>query len=167
MLMKHACVRLRGAFAWWLVCALTGFVASSAQAEDFYQDKQIKLAVASDPGGGYDAYARVLARHWSNHIPGKPQIIIQNMPGAGGLKAANFIAHVAPKDGLTVGALQNSIGYEPMMGISGGKENAQFDVLKLNWIGSMAKEVAVTVFWNPPPVKNFPPVAKSRLSVLR
>src|SRR3954454_22189116 len=155
MLVKHACARLRGAFVWPLACALTGLIVSPAQAEDFYQDKQIKLAVASDPGGGYDAYARVLARHWSNHIPGMPQIIIQNMPGAGGLKAANFIAHVAPKDGLTVGALQNSIGYEPMMGISGGKENAQFDVLKMNWIGSMAKEVAVTVFWNPPPVKDF------------
>src|SRR5436305_324365 len=117
MLGKYTGGRLRAPFIWSLACVLIGLIGSAAQAEDFYQDKQIKLAVASDPGGGYGAYARVLARHWSNHIPGKPQIIIQNMPGAGGLKAANFIAHVAPKDGLTVGALQNSIGYEPMMGI--------------------------------------------------
>jgi tripartite-type tricarboxylate transporter receptor subunit TctC len=67
----------------------------------------------------------------------------------------NLIANGVAKDGLTVGAVQNSIGYEPMMGISGGKENAQFDPLKMNWIGSMAKEVAVTVFWNPSPVHSF------------
>jgi hypothetical protein len=164
MLMKYACARLRCAFVWPLAYALSGLIVSAAQAEDFYQDKQIKLAVASDPGGGYDTYARVLARHWSNHIPGKPQIIIQNMPGAGGLKAANFIAHVAPKDGLTVGALQNSIGYEPMMGISGGKENAQFDVLKWNWVGSMAKEVGVTVFWNPPPVHSLEELTKKEVT---
>jgi tripartite-type tricarboxylate transporter receptor subunit TctC len=149
---KHACAGLRVVWLGSLACAVAGAMTHFAQAEDFYQDKQIKLVVGSDPGGGYDTYARVLARHWSNHIPGKPQIIIQNMPGAGGLKTANFIAHLAPKDGLTVGAPQNNVGYEPMMGISGGKENAQFDVLKMNWIGSMAKEVAVTVFWNPPPV---------------
>jgi tripartite-type tricarboxylate transporter receptor subunit TctC len=155
MTMEHARAWLRGAVTCSLVCTSFGLIVAPAQAQDFYQDKQIKLVVGSDPGGGYDTYARVLARHWSNHIPGKPQIVIQNMPGAGGLKTANFIAHVAPKDGLTVGALQNNVGYEPMMGISGGKENAQFDVLKMNWIGSMAKGVAVTVFWNPPPVKNF------------
>ena len=155
MTMQHARVWVCWAFTSSLACVVPDSIASLAEAQDFYQDKQIKLVVGSDPGGGYDTYARVLARHWSNHIPGKPQIVIQNMPGAGGLKTANFIAHVAPKDGLTVGALQNNVGYEPMMGISGGKENAQFDVLKMNWIGSMAKEVAVTVFWNPPPVKSF------------
>jgi tripartite-type tricarboxylate transporter receptor subunit TctC len=152
MMLQRACAWVRWAFACLWMCIVSCFAVYSAQAQDFYQDKQIKLVVGSDPGGGYDTYARVLARHWSNYIPGKPQIVIQNMPGAGGLKTANFIAHVAPKDGLTVGALQNNVGYEPMMGISGGKENAQFDVLKMNWIGSMAKEVAVTVFWNPPPV---------------
>lgn len=150
--MEHAGAWLHRVLVWSLTWATLGLLTCAADAEDFFQDKQIKLIVPSNTGGGYDAYARVLARHWPNHIPGSPQVIIQNMPGAGGLKAANYIAHLAPKDGLTVGALQNSIGYEPMMGISGGKENAQFDVLKMNWVGSMAKEVAVTVFWNPPPV---------------
>jgi len=130
-------------------------IATPSAADDFYRDKQIKLIVPSTTGGGYDAYARVLSRHWGKHIPGNPQIILQHMPGAGGLKAANYLAQVAPRDGLTVAALQNSVGYEPMMGISGGKENAQFDVLKFNWLGSMAKEVAVTVFWNPSPVRTF------------
>jgi tripartite-type tricarboxylate transporter receptor subunit TctC len=138
-----------------LACISLVLATPAARAQGFYHDKQIKLIVPSTTGGGYDAYARVLSRHWGKHIPGNPQIVLQHMPGAGGLKAANYIAHVAPKDGLTVAALQNSVGYEPMMGISGGKENAQFDVLKFNWLGSMAKEVAVSVFWNPPPVKNF------------
>jgi tripartite-type tricarboxylate transporter receptor subunit TctC len=126
-----------------------------ADAQDFFKGKQIKLIVGSGSGGGYDAYARLLARHWPDHIPGKPEIVVQNLPGAGSLKAMNYIANAAPKDGLSVGAVQNSIGYEPMMGISGGKENAQFDPLKVNWLGSMAKEVAVTVFWNPSPVHSF------------
>ena len=137
------------------VCALLALLAWPALAADYYQGKQIKLIVGSDTGGGYDAYARVLARHWPNHIPGKPEIIVQNIPGAGSLKAMNYIANAATHEGLEIGAVQNSIGYEPMMGISGGKENAQFDVLKMNWIGSLAKEVAVTVLWNPPPVKSF------------
>lgn len=135
------------------VCAALAWIAYPAVAEDYYEGKQIKLIVGSDTGGGYDAYARVLARHWSDYIPGKPEIIVQNMPGAGSLKAMNYMANGAPKDGLNVGAVQNSIGYEPMMGVSGGKENAQFDVLKMNWVGSLAKEVAVTVMWNPSPVK--------------
>jgi tripartite-type tricarboxylate transporter receptor subunit TctC len=136
-----------------------------AHAEDFFEGKQIKVVVGSDPGGGYDTYARVLARHWSNHIPGKPQIIIQNMPGAGGLKAMNYVAQVGTKDGLTVGAVQNGIGYEPMMGVSGGKENAQFDPLTMNWLGSMAKEVAVTVFWNPPPVRTIEDLTRTEVTV--
>lgn len=129
-----------------------GLTVNSASAQDFFRGKQIKLVVGSGTGGGYDTNARLLARHWADHIPGHPDVIVQNMPGAGSLKAMNYLANVAPKDGLTVGGVQNSIGYEPMMGISGGKENAHFDPLKMNWIGSMSKEVAVTVFWNPSPV---------------
>jgi tripartite-type tricarboxylate transporter receptor subunit TctC len=126
-----------------------------ALARDFYQGKQITLVVASDPGGGYDAYARLLAMRLSEHIPGNPNIVIENMPGAGGLKAMNYIATVAPKDGTYLGAMQNGIAYEPMMGISGGKGNSHFDPLKVNWVGSMGKEVAVTALWNPATAHDF------------
>jgi tripartite-type tricarboxylate transporter receptor subunit TctC len=139
-------------FANLALAAALGLTASAASAEDFYQGKELRIVVGSDTGGGYDAYARILAQYWSKYIPGHPQIIVQNMPGAGSLAAMNYIANVAAKDGLTVGAMQNSIGYEPMMGISGGKENDHFDVLKMNWVGSMSKEVAITILWNPPPV---------------
>jgi tripartite-type tricarboxylate transporter receptor subunit TctC len=126
--------------------------AYSASADDFYQGKQIKIVVGSAVGGGYDAYARLLSRHWSKHIPGQPQIIIQNMAGAGGLASMNYVANVAAHDGLTVGAVQNIVVYEPLIARSGGKSNARFDALKVNWIGSMTKEASVTVLWNPPPV---------------
>jgi tripartite-type tricarboxylate transporter receptor subunit TctC len=154
----------RCSFAWpALVAAVigAGALAEPASAQNFYQDKQIKLVVGSEPGGGYDTYARLLARYWPKYIQGAPQIVVQNMPGAGSLKAMNYMAHVAPKDGLTIGAVQNSIGYEPMMGISGGKENAQFDPLKMTWIGSMAKEVAVTMLWNPTPIKTVEDLTKT------
>jgi len=135
---------------------LTGTaVASPAYARDFYQGKQISLVVGSDTGGGYDACARLLARYWPKYIPGNPTIVVRNMPGAGSLNAMNFVANAAPKDGLTVGAPQNTIGYEPIMGLSGSRENARFDARKLNWLGSMSKEVSIPILWNPPPVSSF------------
>jgi tripartite-type tricarboxylate transporter receptor subunit TctC len=134
-----------------LGAALTG----PAYAKEFYQGKQITLIVGSDTGGGYDACARLLARHWPKYIPGNPSVLVRNMPGAGSLNAMNFVANVAPKDGMTVGAPQNTIGYEPMMGLSGGRQNARFNPIKLNWLGSMSKEVSVPLLWNPPPVSSF------------
>ena len=135
--------------------ALGAALAGPAYAKEFYQGKQINLVVGSDTGGGYDACARLLARHWPKYIPGSPLVIVRNMPGAGSLNAMNYVANVAPKDGLTVGAPQNTIGYEPMMGLSGARENARFDPIKLNWLGSMSKEVSVPLLWNPAPVGSF------------
>jgi tripartite-type tricarboxylate transporter receptor subunit TctC len=126
----------------------------SARAQALYQGKQITIVVGSGAGGGYDACARLLARFWPKYIPGNPVVVVRNMPGAGSLNAMNFIANVAPKDGLTVGAPQNTIGYEPLMGLSGSKENAHFDPTKLPWLGSMSKEVSVPILWNPAPVKS-------------
>ena len=125
-----------------------------ARAQDFYHGKQIRIVVGSDPGGGYDAYARLLARHWSEVIPGAPSVVVQNMAGAGSLKAMNYVANNAPKDGTTIAGVQNHIGYEPMLGISGGgaTDAVQFDPLKVNWIGSAAKEVSVTVIWHTSPI---------------
>lgn len=151
-----------------LSCAAAGALslsAGQASAANFYEGKQIRLVVASAPGGGYDEYARLLAEHLADHIPGKPDIVVENMPGAGGLKAMNYIANVAPEDGTYLGAMQNGIGYEPMMGISGGKGNAHFDPLKVNWVGSMAKEVGVTVLWNPPPVHSFEGLKRKTVTV--
>src|SRR3954469_21913605 len=88
------------------ILAVAALLAAQARADDvadFYKGKRINLIVSYGTGGGYDVYARVLARHMGRHIPGNPSIIIQNMPGAGSLRGANYIYNVAPKDGTVFG----------------------------------------------------------------
>src|SRR5437879_3853177 len=96
-------------------------LAPSAFAEDFYKGKQIRLLVGSDAGGGYDAWARLMARYWPDYIPGNPTFIVQNMPGASSLTAINYVANSVPKDGTVIAAVQNQIGYEPLLDLSGSK----------------------------------------------
>lgn len=115
-----------------------------------YKGQQVKLIISSPPGGGYDTYARTIARHIGNHLPGNPTIVAQNMPGAGGVKAANYLYTVAPKDGLTVGNLQNTVPFEPMY----GNKQATFDTAKFNWLGSPSKEVALLTVWHTVPVNS-------------
>ena len=92
-------------------------------------------------GGGYDTYARVLARHMGRHIPGNPAIVVQNAPGAGSMRAANTIYNVAPKDGTTFGMFGRGIALEPLIGTS----PAQFEASKFLWLGSGTEEAAVVV----------------------
>ncbi|MDB5569652.1 MAG: family tricarboxylate transporter, receptor protein, partial [Hyphomicrobiales bacterium] len=91
---------------------------AGAQADpaDFYRGKQVQLIVGYGPGGGYDVYARVLARHMGAHMPGEPTIVVQNMPGAGSLRAANYIANVAPRDGTAMAAIDRQLPLTAVMG---------------------------------------------------
>ncbi len=110
--------------------------AGSARAdpvEDFYKGKQIEIIVGTGPGGGYDIYARLLAQHISRFVPGAPTAIVRNMPGAGGLRAANHIYQNAPRDGLSIGTFARDI---ITFGVLGGNANVQYDVRKFNWLGS-------------------------------
>ena len=91
-----------------LATGMTGLARADA-VEDFYKGKTITMIVSYGPGGGYDIYGRILAQHMSKHIPGKPTIIINNMPGAGSLKGANYIYNVAPKDGAAFGIFARNI----------------------------------------------------------
>lgn len=115
----------------------------------FYKDKQVRVVIGYTTGGGYDSYARVLARFIGKHIPGQPIVITQNMPGAGSLLATNWIANAAPRDGTIIGAINRGIPFEPLTGGAG----VQFDPLKLGWIGSLGKEVNVTIAWHTSKVK--------------
>ncbi len=160
------CIGARCLLACAILAAALDLSANPAAAQDFFQGKQIRIVVGSAPGGGYDAYARVLSRHWAKHIPGEPKIIVQHMPGAGGLVSMNHVANVAAKDGLTVGAVQNVVVYEPLMGGQRGKSNAQFDPIKVNWIGSMTKEVFIPFLFNPPPVKSVQELIDTRKEVV-
>ena len=110
---------------------------------DFYSGKTVRIQVGFGPGGGYDIYARTLARHMARYIPGNPSVIVQNMPGAGSLKVVNFLYGVAPKDGTVFGTFARGIVLEPLLGHS---EGIQFEAPKFNWIGSIANEVSVCAF---------------------
>jgi tripartite-type tricarboxylate transporter receptor subunit TctC len=116
--------------------------AGTAQAQaEFFKDKTVNLYVGYSPGGGYDVYARILARFMGAHIPGKPTVVVSNMPGAGSLRAANYIYNVATKDGLSFGTVARGAAFDPLFGLPG----TQFDAAKFNWIGSANDEVSVCV----------------------
>jgi tripartite-type tricarboxylate transporter receptor subunit TctC len=129
------------------------FAQSSSQAGDavakFYQGRQMYLICYSDAGSTYDVYARLLARHMNQHIPGTPSFVVQNMPGAGGLKATDYLYNIAAKDGTVIGAISRGNPFEPLLG--GVKTN--FDPLKFTWLGSMNREVSLAVSWHTVPVK--------------
>jgi len=107
--------------------------ARADEVADFYKGKTVQLVVGYGPGGGYDVYARVLSRHIGKHIPGNPTIVVQNMPGAGSLRAANYLYSVAPKDGTVFGTFARNM---PLMGLLKTNQNVQFDPKKFPWLGS-------------------------------
>lgn len=104
----------------------------------------IDLYVGYTSGGGYDVYARALARHMDRHIPGHSTIVPKNMPGAGSLVLANWLYNVAPRDGSVFGIIGRGTGFDPLF----GSKKAQFDASRFNWIGSMNDEVSVCVAWH-------------------
>ncbi len=99
---------------------------------DFYRGKQINVVVGYGTGGGYDVYARMIARHLGKYIPGNPSIIVQNMPGAASLRAVNYLYNAAPKDGTVIATFARDM---PLIGIL-GHPNARFDPRRLTWLGS-------------------------------
>lgn len=133
--------------------------ASADEIEDFYRDKRIEIFISSTPGGGNDVSARLIARFMTNHVPGHPTIIARNMPGAGGVTAANHIYNVAPQDGTAIGMIQNSALFEPLY----GNDKARFDVNRTNWIGSPNKDVGALIVWHKVPVDTFEEARKRGL----
>lgn len=116
---------------------------------DFYKGKDLKLVVGSDAGGGYDVYARALVRHFAKHLPGHPNIIVQNMQGAGGVVATNWLYNISPKDGTVFGMPQRGTPFLPFF----GKPGPKFDPVKFNWIGSLNNETGVITLWHTAKVK--------------
>src|SRR3977135_631676 len=124
--------------------ALTPAHAADAVA-DFYKGKTVQVLVGFGPGGGYDLYARTLARYLGRHIPGNPTVVPQNMPGAGGIKVMNYLYNVARKDGTVIGTFARGLVVEPLLGHAQG---TQFEAAKFSWIGSVSNEVSVCAFWS-------------------
>lgn len=133
----------------WAIALAVGmaFVSGSARAEDvaaFYKGRQISWILSADAGGGYAAYARAFASYFADHIPGKPNIVIQHMPGGGGLRAMNHLYAVAPRDGATIGLVHSSVPFAPLYGIRG----ASFEPRQMGWIGSIATSRGICVAWH-------------------
>jgi Tripartite tricarboxylate transporter family receptor len=132
--------RIVGAIA---VC-LCGVLNAFGRADQpFYQGKVLDIVVFSTPGGPYDTYARLLATFLSNHIPGAPKVVVENMPGAGGLSAARYLYSEAPKDGTTIGELSQTLVFEPLLGVNA----VNLDYTKFGWLGSMSQSTAIYVSW--------------------
>jgi tripartite-type tricarboxylate transporter receptor subunit TctC len=133
----------------------------AAAADPFFKDKQIRLIVGSAPGGGYDAYGRLLAQYMRPHIPGNPTILVQNMPGAGSLVAANYIYNVAPKDGTVFGAVNALLATDPLL----YPERVKFDPRQFRWLGSALRENHAGFAWYTSHVTSFDDVLKNELIV--
>lgn len=143
----------RRAAIWAVPCAML-WLTSAAAAQDnvgaFYKGKTLDMIVSSGVGGGQDANARLIARHWPRHIPGAPNMVVKNMPGAGHLRAANFMANQAPKDGTVIAALVPSFVLSQVLQTSKG---IQFDAAAFNWIGASAANNSTFYVWSTSPVK--------------
>jgi tripartite-type tricarboxylate transporter receptor subunit TctC len=126
-----------------LIALATGTARAQDSVAQFYKGKQINLYVGSSAGGGYDTYARLLARRFSGYIPGNPTIVVQNMPGAGSIKAANYLYNIAPKDGTTFGGFSRGAFLDPLLGRA---EGVQYVAAKYGWLGSISNEVGVCAF---------------------
>ena len=128
---------------------------------DFYKGKNVDLTIGYSAGGGYDVYARLLARHMGRFIPGNPAIVPKNMPGAGSLVLANWLYNVAPKDGTAFGTIGRGAAFDPLL----GSTKAQFDAAKFNWLGSMNDEVSVCVSWYTTGITSLEQVKHNELTV--
>ena len=125
--------------------------ASAQSVEDFYQKRQITLIVSTTASGGYDTYARTFARSFPRHMPANPSVIVQNMPGAGGLRATNYLEEKAAKDGTVIATVHSSMMTAPLLGI----EQANFDPRQLSMIGNITKEQQFCVSWGTALIKTF------------
>ncbi len=123
---------------------------ADSQAAPYYQGKTIRLIVGNSPGGGYDRLARLFAKYLPKYIPGKPAVIVENMPGGATIVAANYVYRVAKADGLVLGALGRGLPFAQLLKAEGVK----FDMARFTWIGSAAVESTVLVLRTDLPYKN-------------
>jgi tripartite-type tricarboxylate transporter receptor subunit TctC len=145
-------------------CAAVLFAVALAHAQtpaDFFKGKTVEIYVGYSVGGGYDLYARLLARHMGKHIPGNPTIVPKNMEGAASLRLANWLYQVAPKDGTVFGTIGRGTAFDPIF----GQKGAQFDATKFTWIGSANDEVSVCVALQTSGIAKFSDVLQKELTI--
>lgn len=133
------------------VAAATTAPAIADTVADFYRGKTLNMVISVSPGGGYDVLGRTVARHIVRHIPGTPTAVPRNMPGAGGIVAMKHLAANAPRDGATLGLVQNNAPLEPLF----GTPEADYDPTKVNWVGTPSLETGLLIVWRNSPFKTF------------
>jgi tripartite-type tricarboxylate transporter receptor subunit TctC len=141
--------------------ALASLPASAQDVASFYKSTTLTVLVGSGAGGGYDVFTRVMVRTFPKHIPGNPRIVVQNMPGAAGIKALNHLYSIAPKDGSVIESTYNTLPLDPLFGGQGEK----YDPRKLSWIGSIAKQINVCLAWGQSSFKTFDDVYKRQMTL--
>lgn len=127
-----------------VVTALSASQAVAQSDADFFKGKNITLGIPSDAGGGYDTYVRLYGRHLGKHMPGNPSMVLQNIPGAGGLVQANRLFNTEPKDGTAIGLVRASVLYEGVF----GNPQAKFDGRKFAWLGNLNADRDTCIFWH-------------------
>ena len=120
--------------------------------------QNVTMVVGYSPGATYDIYTRTFARHLGKHLPGKPNVVVQNMAGAGSLRSANFIFNQAPKDGTTIGMFARGLAMQPLLDMTG----IQYEAHKFNWLGSISSDVSLVLSWHTRPFKTIDDVRKTR-----
>jgi len=143
-----------------LAVCLAAAPARAQGVADFYKGKQLRFIVGSAVGGGYDLFARIVARHIVNYIPGNPGVIVQNQPAAGGVVMTNQLFALGPKDGTVVGIPINGIPTAPLL-----QSGTQFDASKLIWLGSTNREAYVAYVWHTVPIRSVTELAEKELTV--
>jgi tripartite-type tricarboxylate transporter receptor subunit TctC len=134
-----------------LTLATAPNIAEAQSVEEFYRGKTINMIIGYSVGGGYDLYGRLVARHIGKHIPGRPNVVSQNITGAGSLRAAQYIYTVAPKDGTAIGTFGRTIATTPLL----APASAQFDGSRFSWLGSVTNEVSTCITWHASPAKTW------------
>jgi tripartite-type tricarboxylate transporter receptor subunit TctC len=135
--------------------------AKADNVEDFYRGKTISMIIGYSVGGGYDLYGRLVAQHIRKHIPGMPNVVPQNMTGAGSLRAAQYLYSVAPKDGTVIGTFGRTIVTTPLLTSAG----PQFDGTKFTWLGSVTNEVSSCVTWHSSQVKTWEDILRRQITL--
>ncbi len=140
-----------GTLTFALVLGLSVVNTAGAQSvAEFYKGKRMTMMVGSGTGGSYNAYARTLARHIGKHIPGNPSFVVQNMPGAGGVKMTTFLYNKAVRDGSVIAAVQSTTPLDPLL----FKGKYQYDATKFTWLGSLDVVTNVMITWHTKKIKN-------------
>jgi predicted outer membrane repeat protein len=136
-------------------------LALAQSAEEFFKTASLSMYIGSGAGGGYDVIGRLMARHMSRFLPGNPNIVVKNMPGAAGVQSTNFIYNTAPKDGSAILAAQNSALFLPYY----DSPVAHYDPRKFEWIGSAGKQQAICIVWNTSSIKSLEDATKREVPV--